>query len=111
MHTGLPGFKHREHRPDLRVEYIHMSALLGHVISVVVGAVMDMDIDNETKKKAIVGLNKVLWIQNDLFARHYISEPVGSGEGVSKGLPNREEKKEENKGLFGGLMSGMGQYF
>lgn len=29
MHTGLPGFKHREKKPELRVEYIHMSLLLG----------------------------------------------------------------------------------
>lgn len=29
MHTGAPGFKHRERKPELRVEYIHMGALLG----------------------------------------------------------------------------------
>lgn len=39
MHTGLPGFKHREKRPELRVEYIHMSVLLGYVVDIVVGAV------------------------------------------------------------------------
>lgn len=31
MHTGLPGFKHREKRPELKVEYIHMGMLLGTV--------------------------------------------------------------------------------
>jgi len=29
MHTGLPGFKHRESKPELRVEYIHIGLLLG----------------------------------------------------------------------------------
>ncbi|PMD41475.1 hypothetical protein L207DRAFT_426151 [Hyaloscypha variabilis F] len=75
MHTGKPGFKHREKRPDLRVEYIHMGALLGYVVDIVVGAVMEMsEIDNVMKSRVIRALNKVLWIQNDLFARHYIGK-------------------------------------
>ncbi|KAE8451580.1 hypothetical protein EG329_003653 [Mollisiaceae sp. DMI_Dod_QoI] len=73
MHTGLPGFKHREKKPELRVEYIHMGALLGYVVDIVVGAVMEMDvIDTQMKSKVIRALNKVVWIQNDLFARHYL---------------------------------------
>lgn len=76
MHTGKPGFKHRAKRPDLRVEYIHMSVLLGYVVDIVIGAVMAMDeIDTTTKSRVLRALNKVIWIQNDLFARHYI--PVG----------------------------------
>lgn len=75
MHTGKPGFKHREKRPDLRVEYIHMGALLGYVVDIVVGAVMEMNkIDNVMKSRVIRALNKVVWIQNDLFARHYIGK-------------------------------------
>jgi len=74
MHTGKPGFKHREKRPDLRVEYIHVSLLLGYVVDIVVGAVMEMgEIDTQMKSRLIRALNKVVWIQNDLFARHYIS--------------------------------------
>lgn len=74
MHTGQPGFKRRENKPELRVEYIHMAALLGYVLNVVIGAVMTLDIDTETKSKVILAFNKVLWIQNDLFSRHYIGE-------------------------------------
>ena len=75
MHTGKPGFKHREKRPDLRVEYVHMGALLGYVVDIVVGAVMEMsEIDNVMKSRVIRALNKVVWIQNDLFARHYIGK-------------------------------------
>lgn len=72
MHTGKPGFKHREKRPDLRVEYIHIGALLGYVLDVVIGAVLGLDIDIAAKGAVIRALNKVLWIQNDLFARHYL---------------------------------------
>jgi hypothetical protein len=75
MHTGKPGFKHRAKRPDLRVEYIHMGALLGLVVEIVVGAVMEMEaIDNGMKGRVIRAFNKVLWVQNDLFSRHYLSE-------------------------------------
>lgn len=72
MHTGKPGFNHRENKPELRVEYIHIGALLGYVLNVVIGVVMTLEVDIETKSKVILALNKVLWIQNDLFTRHYI---------------------------------------
>jgi len=79
MHTGKPGFKHRENRPDLRVEYLHMGLLLGFVIDVVVCALMTMDkVDNTMKSRVMRALNKVIWMQNDLFARHYI--PAAGGE-------------------------------
>ena len=99
MHTGHPGFKHRESRPDLRVEYIHMGVLLGHVISIVVGAVMDMDdVPNPTKKAVILALNKVLWIQNDLFARHYITKPVSE---FGRGTEEKKVEGQEQTGLIG----------
>lgn len=99
MHTGLPGFKHRVKKPELKVDYIHMSALLGFVEDIVVGAVLGMDeIDLAMKGKVIRAFNKVLWIQNDLMARHYISKegdelekqvtpPAEGGEGNSGGCP------------------------
>ena len=73
MHTGEPGFKHRRRRPELRVEYVHVNALLGFVEDVVVGAVMGTDeLDLATKTSTVRAWNKLLWIQNDLFARHYV---------------------------------------
>lgn len=73
MHTGVPGFKHRAKRPELRVEYVHMGLLLGYVEDVVVKSVLGMDgVDAETKGKVARAFNKLLWIQNDLFARHYV---------------------------------------
>ena len=101
MHTGYPGFKHREARPDLRVEYMHMGALLGYVIGLVVDAVLDMDeVPNAEKKKVLLALNKVLWIQNDLFVRHYVTKPVSEfGRGKEE-----EKKPEAQEGLIGGLL-------
>jgi len=86
MHTGLPGFKHRAHKPELRVEYIHMSVLLGYVVDIVIGAVFEMDIDNLMKGRVIRALNKVVWIQNDLFARHYLPKD-GAKEGKTVAPP------------------------
>ncbi|KAH8599663.1 Protoglobin-domain-containing protein [Bisporella sp. PMI_857] len=80
MHTGKPGFKHREKKPELRVEYIHMSVLLGYVVDVVIAAVMEMkEIDTATKSRVLRALNKVIWIQNDLFARHYLADENEEG--------------------------------
>ncbi|KAI1912274.1 hypothetical protein LOZ12_006679 [Ophidiomyces ophidiicola] len=76
MHTGEPGFKHRARRPQLRVELMHCSALLGFVEDIVVTAVLGAEeIDLPTKTKVIRAFNKLLWIQNDLFLKHYTPEP------------------------------------
>jgi hypothetical protein len=90
MHTGKPGFKHRQNRPDLRIEYIHMNALLGYVVNIVIGAVMEMNaIDTAMKSKVLRALNKVIWIQNDLFARHYI--PLTGADGTGMITPTSEK--------------------
>lgn len=74
MHTGQPGFKHREKRPELRVEVMHMSLLLAYVEDIVLEAVMGAEeLDLSTKTKVIRAFNKLLWIQNDLFQRHYVA--------------------------------------
>jgi len=84
MHTGKPGFKHREKKPELRVDYIHMGLLLSYVTDLVLNAVMKMD-DIEFKQRLAVvrAFNKMMWMQNDLFARHYISD----GEMASAAAP------------------------
>lgn len=72
MHTGEAGFKHREKKPALRVEYVHMGLTLGFVEDMVVDAVLAADLDPATKVRVTRAFNKLLWIQNDLFARHYV---------------------------------------
>ncbi|KAI9717768.1 MAG: hypothetical protein M1812_004497 [Candelaria pacifica] len=73
MHTGEPGFAHRKNRPELRVEYLHMGMLLGFVEDVVAKTVLEAEELDAAKKVDVVrAFNKLLWIQNDLFARHYV---------------------------------------
>jgi len=76
MHTGQAGFKHREKKPALRVELIHCVALMGYVEDILLDAVLSHpDLDLATKAAVLRAFNKLLWIQTDLFARHYVDEP------------------------------------
>jgi len=81
---------------QVRLICVIVGALLGYVIDIVIGAVMEMDvIDNKMKGRVLRAFNKVLWIQNDLFARHYLADggvrshdtlsSEGSSEGVVEG--------------------------
>jgi len=97
MHTGKPGFKHRQNRPDLRVEYIHMGLLLGYVVDMVISAVLEMDgIDNATKSGVLRALNKVVWIQNDLFAWQYLMDAEKGGYQGKEGEGKEEEEGERS---------------
>jgi hypothetical protein len=98
MHTGDPGFKHRANRPELRVEVVHCAALLGHVEDIVLRAVMGAEeLDIETKTAVISAFNKVLWIQNDLFTRHYVIDL--DTRSLPKGNPQKvlAEQKPESQ--------------
>jgi len=67
IHTDTPTKKSR-----IQVEYVHIGALLGYVESLLVGAVKSLDeIDIDTKFAAINAVNKLIWVQNDMFARYY----------------------------------------
>ncbi|TFK39634.1 Protoglobin-domain-containing protein [Crucibulum laeve] len=77
MHTGVEdsGFKHRKNKPGLRVEYVHCAILLGFVEDIIVSTVIGHpELDTATKVAVVKAVNKILWLQNDLFARHYIKE-------------------------------------
>ncbi|KAF7981187.1 hypothetical protein HWV62_33169 [Athelia sp. TMB] len=72
MHTGKPGFAHREAHKELRVEYVHMSLLLGYLLDLILTSVLDTDLDTPTQTLVLRAFNKLFWIQNDLFSKHYM---------------------------------------
>ncbi|KAG8703508.1 hypothetical protein FRC09_004119 [Ceratobasidium sp. 395] len=72
MHTGPAAFTHREKKEPLHVDYTHCALLLGHVHTILTKAVLARNLPSETTVATLAAVNKVLWIQNDLFARHYI---------------------------------------
>lgn len=106
-HTGEPGFAHRAKKPGLRVEFMQLGLLLGFVEDVVVGLVLEMEeLDLKTKKEVILAWNKLLWIQNDLFARHYVVDE-DTGE-VPRGVANKASGKKSSLVAFAeGLALGL----
>ncbi|KAI0030371.1 Protoglobin-domain-containing protein [Vararia minispora EC-137] len=75
MHTGAKAFKHRAHVSPLHVPYRDCALTLGWVQNVLHTAILSVPEDQlsmQNKITAVTAFNKVLWIQNDLFARHYI---------------------------------------
>lgn len=110
-HTGEPGFAHRAKKPGLRVEFMQLGLLLGFVEDVVVGLVLEMEgLDLKMKKEVILAWNKLLWIQNDLFARHYVvDEDTGEvPRGVRKNtLGRRTTLVTGVAGVAMGLASGI----
>ncbi|KIY52768.1 hypothetical protein FISHEDRAFT_34784 [Fistulina hepatica ATCC 64428] len=77
MHTGVKSFKHRAHVKPLVVPYRDCGLTLGWVLTVLQTAVLQVPEDKLSmpeKIAAVTAINKVIWIQNDLFARHYIAE-------------------------------------
>ncbi|KAL1707346.1 Protoglobin-domain-containing protein [Schizophyllum commune] len=77
MHTGVKSFKHRTHVSPLHVPYRDCALTLGWVGTVLQTATLQLPEDKLSMKEkidAVGAINKILWIQNDLFARHYIDE-------------------------------------
>lgn len=68
IHTPKAGSK------DLHVPLVQMNALMGFVADALIGTIMALDLDNQAKTRAIRAFNKLLWLQNDLIARHYEGE-------------------------------------
>ncbi|RPB22016.1 hypothetical protein L211DRAFT_858211 [Terfezia boudieri ATCC MYA-4762] len=68
MHVG-------QGQKPLHVEYVHMGMLLGFVQDVMVEAILSHPrMDLVMKTELVRALGKVLWIQNDLFAKWYVRD-------------------------------------
>lgn len=65
MHTPKAGSK------EINVPLVQMNALMGFVSDALVGTILSLPIDGETRTRAVRSFNKLLWLQNDLITRHY----------------------------------------
>lgn len=91
MHTGQ-GRKH-----PLHVEYVHIGACLGFIQDTFTEAILSHPRLSLERKIAIVkAIGKVLWIQNDLFAKWYVRD----GDEFSEEM---EEVEVEQEGYLHGL--------
>jgi len=69
MHVGQ-GRKH-----PLHIEFIHMGVLLGFVHDILIEAILSHPkLKLEQKTAVIRAVSKLLWIQNDLFAKWYVTD-------------------------------------
>ncbi|KAJ5894094.1 hypothetical protein N7495_005785 [Penicillium taxi] len=66
MHSGA------ERLHALNIEYIHMGACLGYIQDIFTEALMSHPQLSMRRKLALVrAINKIIWIQNDLFAKYH----------------------------------------
>jgi hypothetical protein len=69
MHVGLA----RDH--PLQVEYIHIGCMLAVIQDILTETILSAPSQILSRKIAIVkALSKVIWIQNDLFAKWYVRD-------------------------------------
>jgi hypothetical protein len=71
IHTDTPSKKSK-----ISVDYIHVNALMGYVESTLVGGLLSLNLDRDTESKALLAFNKLLWLQNDFFAKYYCKDGV-----------------------------------
>ncbi|KAF9069820.1 Protoglobin-domain-containing protein [Rhodocollybia butyracea] len=85
MHTGVKSFKHKNHTSPLVVPcelpFIltnrDCALSLGWIQTAIQTTILKLDdeeLSSLEKIAAITAVSKILWIKNDLFARHYITE-------------------------------------
>jgi len=94
MHTGQPSFSRRSSRPDLQVDYIHMALLLGYLLNLLIDEISILPIEEKYKRGLLTAVNKVLWVQNDLFARQYSLCAKGQGGFERLDLDGRRDEKD-----------------
>lgn len=69
MHTGIGRAN------PLHIEYVHIGATLSFIQDVMVEAILSHPRMKMERKIALVkALSKVIWIQNDLFAKWYVRD-------------------------------------
>ena len=57
--------------PELDVPLVQMNALLGFVADALTNVILGLGLDRATEANTLRAFGKLLWIQNDLIARHY----------------------------------------
>ncbi|KAJ3330002.1 hypothetical protein HDU76_006692 [Blyttiomyces sp. JEL0837] len=72
IHTDTP-----EKKSKINVEYIHVNALFGWLHGFLASAIdqhPELQSDPVRRAKLLSALSKLLWIQNDLFAKFYVKD-------------------------------------
>ncbi|CAO3638083.1 unnamed protein product [Cunninghamella blakesleeana] len=116
IHTDTPDKKSK-----INVDYIHVNALMGYVESLLINGLLSLNLDRETETAALLAFNKLLWIQNDYFAKYYATPNKELGHQASsvasdkKSLCSRCPLLSSNDSIIstvvGALAGGLAVYF
>lgn len=66
MHTPSHG------NPYIDIPIVQINALMGFIADAFHAAIFSLNLDRETEMRTLRAFSKLLWIQNDLFSRHYV---------------------------------------
>ena len=99
IHTDTP-----QKKSKINVDYIHINALLGYVETTLVGGILSLKLPEEEQLAALAAFNKLLWIQNDYFAKYYCVNPVAPA--VKKDVSLLDQLTQPATGL-GVLVGGL----
>lgn len=58
--------------PDIVIPIVQISALMGFVNDALLSVIAGLEMDQPAKDRTSRAFTKLLWIQNDLFVRHYV---------------------------------------
>lgn len=90
MHSG------QVRQSPLNIEYIHIGACMGYIQDIWIEAMMSHPHLSLRRKIALVrAVNKILWIQNDLFARYHSNDGEEFADEIS------EYNFEDQEGYLG----------
>ncbi|MCU0705330.1 MAG: protoglobin family protein [Fimbriiglobus sp.] len=56
---------------SINVPLVQMNALMGFVADALTATILALNLDRTTEARTLRAFNKLLWVQNDLMARHY----------------------------------------
>lgn len=96
MHSG------QVRRSPLNIEYIHLGACLGYIQDIWIEAMMSHPHLSLRRKIALVrAVNKILWIQNDLFARYHSIDGEEFADEMSEYNEDEQEGYVGDKRILG----------
>ena len=77
--VGYLDFVGKIHTPkagsaELNVPLVQMNALMGFVSDALTATILSLGLERETEVRTLRAFNKLLWVQNDLIARHYVAQ-------------------------------------
>lgn len=86
----------------LNIEYIHINVCLGYVQDIITEAILSHPELSLKRKTALLrAIGKVLWIQNDLFARWYVRDGEEFANEMDETEGNGREGYVGNKRILG----------